>query len=198
MLGTGCHLGCSLVPLCIQNGVVVCLWVLRLSDLSFARLGPWEREPNYNLYCGWNRVAFIERKVQLGSSSRLTLHANCFGLLPQGWFNIERSHHSIHLLWTTYTSCHHQHISWYSSMIVSKIIPMTWPKPADRSFYRFGCQRRDPDFQSFCSVSMDTTQSFVLNVPFSTLAGNVLILCWLASQLWLTYSHVNIAARQQQ
>jgi hypothetical protein len=39
------------------------------------------------------------------------------------------------------------------------------PKSAGRSFYRFGCQRRDPVVQSFCSVSMDATQSFVLNVP---------------------------------
>ena len=37
------------------------------------------------------------------------------------------------------------------------------PKPAGRSFYWFGCQRRDPVIQSFCSVSMDTTQLFVRN-----------------------------------
>jgi hypothetical protein len=33
------------------------------------------------------------------------------------------------------------------------------PKPAGRSFCRFGCHRRDSVIQSFCSVS------FVLNVP---------------------------------
>jgi hypothetical protein len=47
------------------------------------------------------------------------------------------------------------------------------PKPAGCSFYRFGCQRLDPVVQSFCSVSMDVTQSFVLNVR-AILAGNVL------------------------
>ena len=37
------------------------------------------------------------------------------------------------------------------------------PKPAGRSFFRFCCQRCDPVVKSFCSLSMEVTQSFVLN-----------------------------------
>jgi hypothetical protein len=37
-------------------------------------------------------------------------------------------------------------------------------KPADHSFYRFGCHRRKPVIKYVCSVSMDATQLFILNV----------------------------------
>jgi hypothetical protein len=47
-----------------------------------------------------------------------------------------------------------------------------------RSFYWLCCQRRDPVIQSFCSVSMDATLSFVLNVP--------LPYCLLANQVTVT------------
>ena len=49
------------------------------------------------------------------------------------------------------------------------------PKPAG-SFYRFGCQGRDPVVRSKCSIVI--------------LAGSILIPCLLASQLWQTYSIV--------
>ena len=46
------------------------------------------------------------------------------------------------------------------------------PKPADRSSYRVGCQRRDPVVCSKCSIAI--------------LAGNVFLPCLQACQLWLT------------
>jgi hypothetical protein len=55
------------------------------------------------------------------------------------------------------------------------------PKPAGRSFYRFGCQKRNPVIQSFCSVSMDATQLFVLNVPLPNWLATFLSLRWQAN-----------------
>ena len=54
-------------------------------------------------------------------------------------------------------------------------------KLVGRSFYRFGCQRRDPVVQSFCSVSMHTTLSFFVVEMFHCHIGWQRYFSWLAS-----------------